>query len=112
LLIHLSPVFFFFLISDLPTTIRLSPLSAYFGRSFKVFGLTVCRPSEVFNNRFAILLTLQLLNLSFFLSGADAVDDDTPKGLARHRLNQIISEVPRRGMFDLRLVLDSVYFFS
>jgi hypothetical protein len=27
-------------------------------------------------------------------------------------LNQIISEVPRRGMFDLRLVLDSVYFFS
>jgi DNA-directed RNA polymerase len=100
LFIHLSPVFFF------------SPLSAYFGRSFKVFGLTVCRPSEVFNNRFAILLTLQLLNLSFFLSGADAVDDDTPKGLARHRLNQIISEVPRRGMFDLRLVLDSVYFFS
>ncbi len=39
-------------------------------------------------------------------------EDETPKGLAKHRLNQILSEVPRRGMFDLRLVLDSVYFFS
>ena len=49
---------------------------------------------------------------NLFLSFSDGPEDETPKGLARHRLNQILSEVPRRGVFDLRLVLDSVYFFS
>ncbi|XP_046655606.1 DNA-directed RNA polymerase, mitochondrial-like [Daphnia pulicaria] len=82
---------------------------------------TVAEMNKICRQQFVSLHSQPILeDLSKFLvsqfavraSGADAVDDDTPKGLARHRLNQIISEVPRRGMFDLRLVLDSVYFFS
>lgn len=96
----------------MPTTIRLSPLSAYIGRSFIFFGFTICHPSEVFKkDTYSLLFKLIFLN-TFFLSGVDCVNDETPKGLARHRLKKIISEVPRRGTFDLRLVLKSVYFFS
>ena len=110
-LLSISKFHFIFWNSDMPTTIRLSPFSAYIGRSFIFFGFAICHPSEVFNkDTYSLLIKINFWTL--FWSGVDCVNDETPKGLARHRLKKIISEVPRRGTFDLRLVLKSVYFFS
>lgn len=73
----------------------------------------ICRQQFVSLHSQPILEDLSKFMVSQFASRAsDIAEDESPKGLARHRLNQILREVPRRGVFDLRLVLESVYFFS
>lgn len=42
----------------------------------------------------------------------DFAYDGSVNDMARYKLNRILEKVPDKGDFDLRNVLDSVYFFS
>jgi len=43
---------------------------------------------------------------------SDFINDGSVEDLSKRQLNRILKQLPQKGDFDLRNVLDSVYFFS
>lgn len=48
----------------------------------------------------------------FFFAYSEITNDGSVIDLTKRKLNLILKQYPNKGDFDLRQVLDSVYFFS
>lgn len=83
---------------------------------------TVDTMNKICRNQFVALHSQPILeDLSRFLIGrhgfnkSEIENEDEQKSKTKntkHRLNKVLTAVPKRGNFDLRQVLESVYFFS
>lgn len=53
------------------------------------------------------------MNINIFIFPySDLTNDGSVEDLSKRQLNRILRQLPQKGDFDLRNVLDSVYFFS
>ncbi|KAG5674913.1 hypothetical protein PVAND_004858 [Polypedilum vanderplanki] len=80
---------------------------------------TVPEMSRICREQFVALHSEPILeDLSKFLFKKYSFDfkqmdfDGSTKDLSKRKLNRILTQVPKKGDFDLKTVLDSVYFFS
>jgi len=78
---------------------------------FWTHACTVDSMNKICREQFVSLHSQPILDdLSKFLLANYGFDKSGD--MAKQKLNQVLVEVPKRGVFDLREVLKSVYFFS
>ncbi|XP_053957497.1 DNA-directed RNA polymerase, mitochondrial isoform X1 [Anastrepha ludens] len=86
---------------------------------FWTHACTVPEMNKICREQFVSLHSQPILeNLSTFMRSkysfkeSEILNDGSADDLSKRRLNRILGEMPRKGNFDLRNVLNSVYFFS
>ncbi|KNC31315.1 hypothetical protein FF38_14279 [Lucilia cuprina] len=73
----------------------------------------ICREQFVALHSQAILEDLsQFLKEKYSFKESDFSHDDSAEDLSKRHLNRVLCQMPQKGDFDLRNVLDSIYFFS
>ncbi|TDG46587.1 hypothetical protein AWZ03_007025 [Drosophila navojoa] len=73
----------------------------------------ICREQFVALHSQPILEQLsEFMKKTYSFSNADLTNDGSVEDLSKRQLNRILRQLPQKGDFDLRNVLDSVYFFS
>ncbi|XP_011193541.1 DNA-directed RNA polymerase, mitochondrial isoform X1 [Zeugodacus cucurbitae] len=73
----------------------------------------ICREQFVSLHSQPILEDLStFMRSKYTFQESDMLNDGSADDLSKRRLNRILGEMPRKGKFDLRNVLNSVYFFS
>lgn len=73
----------------------------------------LCREQFVALHSYPILEDLSIhLQKQFGFPTAEILKDSSVSDIIKQRLNKVLRQVPQKGEFDLKEVLDSVYFFG